>query len=633
MYIGDTMTPWMTPRRAAAAAAALAVLVHLGALANGFAYDDNILILGDEGLRSFSGLFDRLLQPSWPAAFAEEIGAWRPVTTGTWALTWIASDGSPVAFHALGIGLHALATALGVLLLAHIVPLPAAAAAGLLFAVHPVHVEAVANVAGTAEPLSAVLALAALLVHVRGGRTYGWPRVLVVTALYTLALLAKEGAVIVPILIVLLDGVRWDVSVRAWQTWVRERWVLFASMTAALAAVLAARHAVIGAIAAASYPAGAEVLRTAPRSWTVFSTWPEVVRLMVFPLDLVADYGSSVIPIAYGWTPSAILGAVLGLGAFCAALALWRRGEPATGEALSDRMPALAVLWVAAALLPVANVLYLSPVLIAERTMYLASWGAALLGGWLVASLVERSDRRAWAIVGLLVMAGGTRTVTRVPDWKTTETIMQSMVDQHPESGVGWMYLGRRLAAQGQPEQALTAFSYGVGLLNSEYRPSTELAAHLVSMGRPAAAAFFLRRAWAEHPEWPTAPGLLAAAELGLGRPDQAIPPARAAVLLDPENGSLHHLLAQSLAGAGDWQGAVTARRASIARGFGDRASSWLRLAQEELNLGDSTDAIAAIDSAAARDLGPSEREVLDGLRRALGMVAPGAPNEGPPSG
>lgn len=52
------------------------------------------------------------------------------------------SNGSAVAFHALGLILHAAATGLGVLLFAELMPLRVATTAGVLFAVHPVHVEA-----------------------------------------------------------------------------------------------------------------------------------------------------------------------------------------------------------------------------------------------------------------------------------------------------------------------------------------------------------------------------------------------------------------------------------------------------------------------------------------------------------
>lgn len=64
------------------------------------------------------------------------------VTTAVWAVTWMVSNGSAVAFHALGLILHAAATGLGVLLFAELMPLRVATTAGVLFAVHPVHVEA-----------------------------------------------------------------------------------------------------------------------------------------------------------------------------------------------------------------------------------------------------------------------------------------------------------------------------------------------------------------------------------------------------------------------------------------------------------------------------------------------------------
>ena len=60
------MNDRITPSRVAALSAALAALVHLGALANGFAYDDLVLILGDPGIRQLEGLGARLMLPSWP---------------------------------------------------------------------------------------------------------------------------------------------------------------------------------------------------------------------------------------------------------------------------------------------------------------------------------------------------------------------------------------------------------------------------------------------------------------------------------------------------------------------------------------------------------------------------------------
>src|SRR6185503_20425583 len=69
---------------------------------------------------------------------------------------------------------------------------------GLVFAVHPIHVEAVANVAGRAELLAAGFALGAWLAHRRGQRVLA-------PLLYLLAVLSKEGAVLAPALFLLDD--------------------------------------------------------------------------------------------------------------------------------------------------------------------------------------------------------------------------------------------------------------------------------------------------------------------------------------------------------------------------------------------------------------------------------------------
>jgi len=220
----------------------------------------------------------------------------------------------------------------------------------------------------------------------------------------------------------------------------------------------------------------------------------------------------------------------------------------------------------------------------------------------------------------VVVLAGAARTVTRVPDWRDTDTIMSALIETHPESGTGWLALGRRLTSQGRPEEALRAFAYSLAFLNSEYRPSTQVAAHLLSLGRVDSARFFLLRAWREHPEFYTAPGLLAAAELNAGRPERAAAAARAATILEPADPSMHLLLAQALSGLGDWPEAAAARRAAIDNGFRARGGTWLQLAQDHMNGGDLVAAGEALDSASLRPLSESERSTLADLRSSLAL-------------
>src|SRR3989441_12630315 len=68
----------------------------------------------------------------------------------------------------------------------------AALAAGLLFAVHPVHVEAVANIVGRAELMATLFATLAVYAALAGDRVW-WSAVA-----FAAGLLSKENAVVGP---------------------------------------------------------------------------------------------------------------------------------------------------------------------------------------------------------------------------------------------------------------------------------------------------------------------------------------------------------------------------------------------------------------------------------------------------
>jgi hypothetical protein len=138
---------------------------------------------------------------------------------GDWP-PWI----DPWPFHALGLGLHCLASVLVLstalwlfekrLMMggqaAALDPLPPALATALLFALHPIHTEAVAGIVGTAEPLAASLALAALQLFGLaadecGGRGAHWPLICGALLLALLSALAKEVGVSVLGSMVLYD--------------------------------------------------------------------------------------------------------------------------------------------------------------------------------------------------------------------------------------------------------------------------------------------------------------------------------------------------------------------------------------------------------------------------------------------
>src|SRR5579863_6054102 len=124
--------------------AIVAILCYLPALRNGFALDDVVIIADDAAIHHLSTLVAALGRPYW-----YDVGhLYRPLTTLSFGLEWTAGHGAPLLFHAINIAWHAGISALVARLALRWWPAPAALTAGLWFAIHPVHAEAVANIVG-----------------------------------------------------------------------------------------------------------------------------------------------------------------------------------------------------------------------------------------------------------------------------------------------------------------------------------------------------------------------------------------------------------------------------------------------------------------------------------------------------
>src|ERR1041384_8360724 len=110
---------------------------------------------------------------------------------------------SPAGFHAVNVVLHALAAALVALVALRLgLKQWPAAAAGVLFAVHPIHVEAVANVAGRKDELAAIFVLLALLAHDSGRR-------IAACAALLAAMFSKESGAAGVLVLLAWDAIVW----------------------------------------------------------------------------------------------------------------------------------------------------------------------------------------------------------------------------------------------------------------------------------------------------------------------------------------------------------------------------------------------------------------------------------------
>ena len=607
-------SPLRDPRSAYLLVGVAALLVYLNALPNRFAYDDVLIVQTNAALRSFATLPGALVAPYWPDANGLELGLWRPVATALYGLQWMAGGGSPLVFHSVNVVMHAVVSLLLVMLLLELMSVAAAFAAGLLFAVHPLHVEAVANIIGFAELVSAAAVLSACVLHVRSDSRSRWGVALGIAALYFVGFGAKESAVTLPGLIFVLDAVRGEITLRDLPAYVADRWRLYCAMAVVAAALLFSRFLVLGSVASPLAPMGADVLTEIPRIWTLGEIWMHYVRLWTFPMDLSADYSPGVIPISFGWGAGNTVGAMMALLVLGAAIACWRR-PPMSAGVDTARAAGFGGVWFMIAISPVSNTLFLSGVLLAERTLYLPSVGLAAATGWLVVRMSRERPRGAWIALSLAVVLAGGRTWTRNPTWYDNPTMLARLIGENPQSGRSQWVLGDAMIIQGRFSDGLRSYRAAIDLLGTHYQLVAEIAMRLMQHGEYGSAETLATFAAQDRPEFPRAWSQLALIRAEYGDAPGTERFSRIALGLDERDPTRQHLLAWSLAAQGQFQEAAQVRAVALEQG---RAAFWQSHMYEAYiarAAGDSVSAYAAVDSAWARARTDLARNAVDSVR------------------
>jgi len=396
--------------QAAVISALLAATVAAPSIRNEFVADDQWVVANRKVLEHPQSVGAVLKEPYWPASFGGVM--WRPAVIASWALDYRISS-SPHWFHAINVLWAALAAALFALLACELGGPGVGLIAGLLFAAHPVHVEAVANVVGRAELMAASGYALALVCAIRAEQRRAY---LVGVALgAALAIGSKEIAVTLPATVLLVWVARGSPLRAAWRP-----------LVAATAPILLyfIVHGFVGirTFYGGGLAVGLEHLNMFQRTWAMVALSLQWWRLFLFPAHLSADYSPGELTVATGLTVWHLVGLVVWIGL---GLLAWRTRRTLPGVAIG-------LAWVVITISPVANVVMPSEFLIAERTLYLPSFGVVF--ALASAAMALRSPQLRNALVTIAVVAGAARSIARVPAWHDDETHYQALLREAPRS-------------------------------------------------------------------------------------------------------------------------------------------------------------------------------------------------------
>lgn len=409
-------------RRWHASALVLAALAaYAGAFAGAFQFDDYNVIVREGAVHSLG-------------AWWESMPGIRPLLKLSYALCWIAGDGSTLPFHAVNVTLHAtnVLLAWGILrLLFERMGVGgdgfAAFAAALFFALHPAHTEAVTYISGRSVSMMASLYLAAVLAYLREAPRWVSP------LLFAVALATKEVAVTLPAALLLCEALD-QRRPFAWRDALRRsapHWALLA-----LAFVLMA-----------ALPRYREMLETSlalrpPLEQLGLQLGALVRHLGVLTLAVPPSIDPQVTPLPAG-AGFAVLAAI-GVGVALLRVQPWY---------------ALALLWFLLHLAPTNSVL---PRLDAanDRQLYLASIGPLALAGFALSHLL-RGRVVALALAALVLAVG---TILRNQDYRSEAALWSDTARQSPGSARAWNNLGYSLQLEGKEDEAAAAYRRALAL-------------------------------------------------------------------------------------------------------------------------------------------------------------------------
>jgi hypothetical protein len=423
--------------------------------------------------------------------------------------------------------LLAVATALAVWRLAIQVlpPLPATLV-GALFAVHPVHVEAVANVVGQAELLATLFGLLAVERYVtwRAEGALSPARRIGLAALTLLAILSKETGYVVPFLLAVaeLTIVRTRIPKASSARVVAP---VFTLQLSVIVAAILLRIIVLGPTPGAGPAVALRSLAAGERIVGMLAVVPQWVRLLFWPEHLQAEYGPPALAVTGVIGLAHLLGVVILLGAFALMAMMWRR-HPAIAFGLA---------WSAIALLPVSNLLTATGVILAERTLFLPSVGAMLALGGIMELFLALYDR-LWArrglcaITGAVVMAGAVLSARRQSVWRSEAVFFHQLESDAPRTYRAHLVASVHYSATGRYPEAERAARRGLELYQGDPQLYEQLGQVLRVQQRCGEAIPFLSDGVQRFPDRTVARSRLIECLLAVGDTAKALTVAKQAV-------------------------------------------------------------------------------------------------------
>lgn len=421
----------------------LALAIYSRSLFCGFIRDDLPQIVNNPQVQSWQ-YFPRLLGshlwsqfgPSWTVLF------YRPLFSIWMLLVHTVGGLSPWVWHLSNVLLHVAATYLVFRLCRRLTGSDiGAGVAAAVFAVHPIHVDAVTWVSASCELLFTLFTLGSILVLLGDNTAEERPQVWASAALYGAGLFAKETGIAFVLILIVIAWVRLRGQVEGGLA--RRLWLASSPYVAATGVYVLARWFAMHQVGTeAGEHSWAEVIFSGPSVMLFY------LKKLIIPLGLSGCYMNPLTA-----SPTARFSLELVAIATGVAIVSWFafRYSPVLGLAaallLAPILPALAVVRI----YPQGDMTH-------DRYLYLASVGLCLMVGMLVArlwSMPKPAKLAVVAVMAVVLAALSTATFAQQEFYHDNFAFYRRVIEINPSDGMVYGLLGNEYMDQGDIDLAL----------------------------------------------------------------------------------------------------------------------------------------------------------------------------------
>ena len=444
----------------AALIAIVSFTVYSNAISSGFIYDDHSQVLKNYLIRDIRNIPELFLKSVWTFEGAPPTSNYyRPLVNVLYMFNYYLFGLHAWGFHLLNILFHAGNSVLVFLLVSNlragnpviertVKPAPALSStflsapviSGLLFAVHPIHVEAVTWIAGLADVSFAFFFLLSFYLYLRSQDHYGWKYAFSVLS-FLLSVLCKEPALTLPIIMMAND-------------WAYRRASLFSAACVkryvpyivVMGLFVAVRYFVLGGLTPLKR---FKQLDAFDQALNVFPLFTRYLRMLFFPTNL------NFWPVFHPVTSLFSMDAAVSVGVTALYIALM---------ILAFRKNKTLFLGLVVVLVPLMPAFYLKGLIgkpIADRYLYLPSAGYGMLLAVLFSWVRDRMPgitNRVILVFALLLGVYSVATLERNTVWRDEYSLFADTVGKSPNSTVPHLEFGNALLARGQFDEAIEQF-------------------------------------------------------------------------------------------------------------------------------------------------------------------------------